>query len=381
MRDVFITHIGAFLPNQAVANDEMEAVLGISGERPSRARRLVLRSNGISRRHYAIDPHSGSPTHTNAQLSSAAIAAMLDQDFTRKDIQSLACGTSIPDQIMPGHAVMVHAELGAPPCEVVSLSGVCVAGVTALKYAYLGVGSGDVDKAVASGSELVSTILRGRFFSAELQGVAGNLKRSPELAFEKDFLRWMLSDGAGAVALQSRPHPVGPSLKIEWIVERSYASEFDTCMYCGAVKQDDGSLRGWTVQEPQDWLRQSTFSVKQDVKLLNDNIVEQTLLRPLREIIPWKKLSAGDIDYFLPHYSSNYFREKVFDGLQSLDFGIPYERWFTNLSTRGNTGSASIYIMLEELFHSGRLVPGQKILCYVPESGRFSAAFILLTSV
>ena len=62
-----------------------------------------------------------------------------------------------------------------------------------------------------------------------------------------------------------------------------------------------------------------------------------------------------------------------------LQLLIRPERWFTNLETKGNTGSASMYIMLEELFHSDKLKIGETILCYIPESGRFSTAFMLLT--
>jgi 3-oxoacyl-[acyl-carrier-protein] synthase-3 len=44
--------------------------------------------------------------------------------------------------------------------------------------------------------------------------------------------------------------------------------------------------------------------------------------------------------------------------------------------SKGNTGSASPYIMLDELFRSGRIQPGHKLLMFVPESGRFSSGFI-----
>ena len=47
MTDVFINNIAAFLPNAPVENDEIEAVLGQIGDRPSRARRAILRNNGI----------------------------------------------------------------------------------------------------------------------------------------------------------------------------------------------------------------------------------------------------------------------------------------------------------------------------------------------
>ncbi|MCG6535351.1 MAG: hypothetical protein L7F78_11820, partial [Syntrophales bacterium LBB04] len=58
-----------------------------------------------------------------------------------------------------------------------------------------------------------------------------------------------------------------------------------------------------------------------------------------------------------------------------------YEKWFTILAWKGNTGSASIYIILEELFHSDRLQKGQRLLCLIPESGRFSIAYMMLTVV
>ena len=67
--------------------------------------------------------------------------------------------------------------------------------------------------------------------------------------------------------------------------------------------------------------------------------------------------------------------------MQAASFTIPQDKWFTNLHSKGNTGSASIYIMLDELFRSGQLRDGQRILCFVPESGRFTGAFMHLTVV
>ncbi|HDO29860.1 MAG TPA: hypothetical protein ENG79_02225, partial [Desulfobacteraceae bacterium] len=67
--------------------------------------------------------------------------------------------------------------------------------------------------------------------------------------------------------------------------------------------------------------------------------------------------------------------------LQEINFAIPQDRWFTNLGRKGNTGSASFYIMLEELFSSGKLRRGERILGMIPESGRFSVGYVLLTVV
>jgi 3-oxoacyl-[acyl-carrier-protein] synthase-3 len=67
--------------------------------------------------------------------------------------------------------------------------------------------------------------------------------------------------------------------------------------------------------------------------------------------------------------------------MKEIGFEIPYEKWFTNLYTKGNTGSAAIYIIIEEIFKSDRLQKGQKLLCFIPESGRFSHCYMMLSVV
>ena len=375
---VYINNIAAFMPNEAVSNEQMEQVLGQAGDRPSRARRVILRNNGIKSRYYAIDPATGKQNFSNAELGAEAVKRVVEGHINLADMDALAFATSMADQVMPGHAVMVHGELKSPACEVVTTAGVCVCGITALKYAWMGVMAGQFDNAVAGASEVASAIMRGEQFEPELASRIEALEKNPEIAFEKDFLRWMLSDGAGAVLLQDRPADNGLSLKIEWIDVHSYAGEEEPCMYAGGEKVD-GVLHGWREYTPAERTAISAMSVKQDVRLLNEKVIYYTVERALSDTLKKHPLKTADIDWFLPHYSSNYFRQRVYDGLCNIDFEIPFEKWFTNLTEKGNTGSASIFIMLEELFHSGKLEKGQKLLCYIPESGRFSSGFMLLT--
>jgi len=377
--DVYLTRSAAYLPFSPVGNEEIEDVLGCVGGVPSRARRLVLRSNGIVSRHYAIDRATGRPAMTNAQLTAAAVRA-LGEDVGPVDC--LAAGTSMPDQLMPGHAVMVHGELGWPPLEAVSCAGICVAGVAALKYAWLNVRAGGARRAVATGSELASPVLLARNFEAEAEHKLHALAQRPELAFEKDFLRWMLSDGAGAALLEDQPGGgAQPSLRVEWIELSSAAHELPVCMYAGADKDAGGALQGWTRFDPAQWGERSVFAVKQDVRLLNENVVRATLGEPLARIMQRRALRADAIDWFLPHLSSHYFMEPVRACLAQIGLAIPPGRWFTNLATKGNTGSASPYIMLDELLRSGRIERGHRLLMFVPESGRFSSGFVYFTAV
>jgi 3-oxoacyl-[acyl-carrier-protein] synthase-3 len=156
-------------------------------------------------------------------------------------------------------------------------------------------------------------------------------------------------------------------------------------MYFGAVKTNEGfqkgHLKGWANQALTAENAPLIMSIKQDVKLLNDNVVRLTVEEALSRVIAKRGLRARDYRYFLPHYSSHYFRDRLHDAMANIDFSIPYEKWFTNLYTKGNTGSASIFIMLHELIETKALLPGEKILCFVPESGRFTSCYFQLTVV
>ncbi|MBO9512799.1 MAG: beta-ketoacyl-ACP synthase III [Variovorax sp.] len=375
--DVFLTRSAAYLPYSPVGNEEIEEVLGKVGGHASRARRLILRSNGIRSRHYAIDRATGRPGMTNAQLTAHAIRALGDDIGP---VDCLATGTSLPDQLLPNHAVMVHGELGWPRLEAVSCAGICLSGTAALRHAWLSVRAGDARRAVATGSELVSPLLMASNFEAEYAHKLQALEERPEIAFEKDFLRWMLSDGAGAVLLELQPR--GPlSLRIDWIELSSAAHELPACMYAGTDRDAEGALQGWMHTPPAQWHTASTFAIKQDVRLLNENIARATLGDPLRELVAKRGLDAARIDWFLPHLSSFFFEQPMRDCLDAVGLPIPRERWFTNLAQKGNTGAASPFIMLDELFRSGRVRAGQKLLMFVPESGRFSSGFVHLEAV
>jgi 3-oxoacyl-[acyl-carrier-protein] synthase-3 len=347
------------------------------GNKPSLARRIVLRNNGIKNRYYALDEH-GNTTHTNAEITALAIKNLTDKKFSIKDIELLACGTTSPDQLLPSHAVMVHGAIGGGNIELASFSGACCSGIQALKFGYLSVLSGNTTNAVVAGSERISRWLLAKNFETESENL-NLLKQNPYLAFDKEFIRWMLSDGAGAALLEDKPS--GPlSLKIEWLDITSYANEMETCMYAGAEKKEDSSVLGWSEFDSKQWLDKSIFSLKQDVKLLGENIVEYGA-RYLQEVIKKRKLKMDEITYFLPHLSSEFFRKKVYDSLVDAKIPISADKWFVNLPEVGNVGAASAYLMLEELFHSGKLKKGDKLLLMVPESARFSYAYALLTVV
>ena len=377
-RSVYITRMSKYLPNDPVSNDDIENILGRINHLPSRAKPLILRNNQIKTRYYALDKE-GKSTHSNAQLTQRAVEGLFDRNFGLSDVELLSCGTSTPDQLLPSHAAMVHGSLGGRPVEINSTTGACSAGVQALKFGHLSVLSGTTRNAVCTGSDRFSKWMLARYFKEEANKIA-LLNKDGIIAFEKDFLRFMLSDGAAAVLLQPDPNPAGLSLRIEWIEQRSFAHELQTCMYAGGIKNGDGSMIGWTELDQEEWTGQSVFAFKQDTKLLGDFIVKKGG-ELLKSLVKERNLDVSAITYFLPHLSSQYFGPRIESELKALDLDIPVSKWFTNLSWVGNVGAASAYLMLEELFNSGKLKKGDTLLVMVPESARFNYGYILLTAV
>lgn len=367
MNKAYITSSGKFLPGDPVENHELEDYLGMINGEPSRLKDRILKQNGIKQRHYALDKQQVSK-YSVAGMAAAAIGDCLrNAGLHKNDIDLLVTATTQGDLPVPGLASMVHAEAELGALEIASITGVCSSSIMALSNAVHQVRSGEKKNAVVCAAEFASRMFKSSRF-----------KRGESLSLDVEFLRWMLSDGAGAMLVQDEVSANTNSLEIEWTDIRSYAHLFDLCMYAGGNKNKTGAVEKY-------WLDYDTFSeaddagaifLKQDARLVN-NIIKLGVQR-FFELVDEKKIDPMKIDYLLCHYSSHHFRRNVLELMEKGGVVIPEEKWFTNLYTRGNTGAASIFIMLDELMQSGKLKGGETILCMVPESGRFITSFMQL---
>ena len=371
MNGAYINSIGKFLPGKPIANEQIEDYVGKVNGATSLAKNRILKSNGIKQRYYALDRQQNT-TYSNSNMAAYAVKDTLSRyDLEPKEIDLLACATSLPDLLLPGFASMVHGELPQlSPLEIVSTQGICCGGVTALNYATSQVKLGQKKNALAVASELASRLFTNTKFEAQ-----SDIKKGKKLSFDTEFLRWMLSDGAGALLIQDRPRTDGISLKIEWIELISHANAYPLCMYAG-TKDETGTKSWLDYPSYTEAAADGAINLRQNIRLL-DNVI-QLGVEGWLTLIEKGKIKCSEIDWFLCHYSSHFFRSQIIELLTKANCMIPESKWFTNLYTKGNTGCASIYLMLEELFNSGKLKPGEKICCFVPESGRFTTAYMLL---
>jgi 3-oxoacyl-[acyl-carrier-protein] synthase-3 len=225
-----------------------------------------------------------------------------------------------------------------------------------------------------SGSEFSSRYFRPGFYEN-----TRIYKETGEVPLDADFLRFTLSDGAGAALLESKPNARQASFRIKWIDIRSYADRFETCMVGGGIRVK-GALQHWgDFGGPLAATDAGALMLTQDFSMLQEMV--PIWVSHYLDMIDQGKIVIDEIDYLCSHYSSHSLREEAVAALKAAGALIDEDKWYSNLYTRGNTGTASIFIMLEEFCREKKPGKGAKILCHVPESGRCLHGLMLLEVV
>lgn len=358
MFDCYITSTGSYLPGKPIDNDTIAKYLGRTlGE--SKVKEKILKVNGIRTRHYALDENQNA-THSAYELAAEAVKNCLKDTTT---IDYLSAGSTRAPLLAPGLTSGLHDELSkqdivSDAIEINSNSGICSSGAQAFVNACRSVKSGDVEKAVCVGVEQPSDILKSKNFkpSYDLVNVFRDVRTSKW--FMSTFLRFMLSDGAGAFLLEQKPSENGPSLKVDWTYSRSFANETPVCMTL--------DTKGKHV------LSQDVNILAKHMPRLCEQVVEEALEKNSETLDSYAAI--------LPHMSSYFFEPTVKKIAAKLSPDKDVRCW-TNLRTAGNTGAASIYIMLDEYMKTQPLTAGDKLLLFVPESGQFNFVLMSLTVV
>ena len=370
----YITATGVFLPGYPVPNDEIEDYIGKAGHASSDLKDLILANCGIKTRHYAIDKDQQTVMSNAAMAAGAVRVAAERAGLGPDDVELLTAATTVPDLMGPGHASMVHGELGYGPLEIVTTHGICSCGMMALKNAYLQVAIGEKRNAICVASEFAS-----RGFKSTRYEDMNAISDDGSLPMETAFLRYMLSDGAGAAVIENAPAPSGISLRIDWISLTSYANTEQACMYLGS--NDNAASKTWgdypTVAAAA---ADGALALRQKLSLLPHLV--RVGIDEYQRLCAMGKFDPRKVTWFPAHYSSERMKTLMFGEFtrRKVDIGRP-EMWFSNLTRVGNIGSAAIFVILDEMMTEGLINDGDTLLCMVPESGRFAISFMHLTAV
>ena len=376
MNPVYISATGAFLPGDPVDTIDMLDRLGEIDKKSRKFRDFVTRQNGIKTRHYAMD-NNHRLTISNAGMAAKAVEdVLLNADLDIDHLDSLSAATTMPDLIVPGHASAVHGALRARPMEIASFQSVCASAMMAIKNAWMNVRCGEVKSAVAVGSDLPSIRFRPVAYKP-----AEELLKDTQMRMSAEFLRWTLSDGAGSALLESAPRGA-LSYRIDSIRTRSFAHQFETCMYAGIAPHHKADLTHAWSAHPSGLFEASmdgAIMLLQDMSLLKD--IFQVWADEVQGLADAGYYDPGSLNWFLCHYSAASLRDEFAALLRTRGVNIGMEKWWSNLSWRGNTGAASAFLLLHDFLASGQAKPGDRIYLMVPESGRALMSSMFLTVV
>ena len=360
MSECYITSTGAYLPGEAVDNERMHEYLGrVLGEGKVRSR--ILKANGIESRYYALDKRQNL-THSLYELAAEAVRNCLPQDDDSLHIDYLSAGTTHAPYLAPGISSLLHDQLSksdilSHPVEINSNAGICSSGAQAIVNAARAVRSGEAEAAVCVGAEQSSIGLRSKAFRTayDLPAILRDVKSSKW--FMSVFLRFMLSDGAGAFLVEPQPRQGNLSLRVDWTYSRSFANQAPLCMHIDS----------------------DTMILRQNIKILAKYMAPLSKEAVEGALCKYEE-TLDSYDMVLPHMSSYYFEPSVKRIMAELSpkREVPY---WTNLRTAGNTGAASIYIMLDEYLKTQLVKSGDRLLLFVPESGQFNFVLVSLTVV
>ncbi len=189
---------GTYLPGKQITIDEVDHYLGSLPNAPSkiqswlkRMKKLMKEMLEVDYYHFAIDPDTRKFTDDNITMSvKAAKIAIQSAGINIEDIDLIAYGSAHQDQ-MPTASVRIQEALGIEACSEISIHANCTSAYKALLTAYDMIRVGRYKTALVVSSNISSSELRAEYYN------------QPLIKKEEVFLRYFLSDGAGAIILQA----------------------------------------------------------------------------------------------------------------------------------------------------------------------------------
>ena len=279
-----------------------------------------------------------------------------------QDVTVLCTGCSGGDLAMPGFANMVQGELHAPPdASRAAIKGVCAASMAALQHAASTLELSEHGHALVAASEMPSRMFKRSRFAP----------RGYDTDFDSHFLRWMLSDGAGACLLSKQPRTRGPVAEARWIHNRSFSGDLPVCMQIGQPSGAQRPVLSRLSVAGRGGSRRRVLCLRQDIRLLPH--LFELGIHEYVELVRRAAFRPEQIDHFLCHYSSQKFARRGRRPDARAGLSIP-TRALVQQSRPARQHRRGV-----DLHHARRLLrerelkPGQRILCFVPESGRFTS--------
>jgi 3-oxoacyl-[acyl-carrier-protein] synthase-3 len=327
-----IVGLGTYLPEEVLTNDDLAGMMDTSDE-------WIFSRTGVRKRHRAR--HDETTASLCVEASRKAIEnAGLEPD----DIDMIIMGTMFPDYTYPGPGMVVQLRLGmSRTIPVFDLRVQCVGFVYALSMADLYIRSGQARHVLAVfGEKEFDHFKIDRQIGVIFGDGAGAAVIGPSEGDRGLLVTDMHGDGSGVPDLvMTSDNMVG--------LREGEAHWPEELQKNRAYWEERGLVPGHT--KFPFWIGQEVFR----------NAVKR-LMHSARSVLKECELTVDDIAYFFLHQANQRINAKLIELLH-----LPVERVPSNIERIGNTGAASVIILMDEELRAGRLEPGA--LCLLSAFG------------
>lgn len=294
---------GSYAPAHILDNHDIAKLVDTSDE-------WIRERTGVERRHIIEDET------TVFMAAEAGKRALCDAGIGPEEIDMILVATISSDVILPCTACEVQKILGAERAVCFDLSAACSGFIFAYNTALCYLHSGMYQNILIIGSESLSALTNWK-------------DRGTCILF---------GDGAGAAvvsACEGEPY--------------RFAVHSDGNKGSALTCKSRSSLAHMQNPEEEMYMQMNGREVF--------SFAVRKVPEAIEEVLAANNLKAEEIDYFILHQANRRIIESV-----SKRMGVGIEKFPMNLQEYGNTSSASIPILLDELRRNGTLKMGQKLV-------------------
>jgi len=358
---VKLTGTGSYLPGNPITIDEVDNYLGELTEAPKKIQKWLHRMKILMKEmlevdyyHFAIDPETLEFTDDNITMSvKAAKRAINEAGIKAEDIDLIVYGSAHQDQ-MPTASVRIQEALGIEQCGEMSIHANCTSAYKALLIASDFIKSGRYRNALVLSSSMSSSELRAEYYN------------QPIVKKEELFLRYFLSDGAGALVLQAADEK-----KNGLFVEHTY-------MESVGGKKPSAMLN----KRPAYWMnpkKEFELGYHHLAQMFNEQLRTHfhdedgsVFLKGLKRMLDKYPVNLSELKYFQVNFPSKHISELIMDECDEL--GIPRDTLYTKMATMGYVGPPMAFISIDKIVREEKLIINDLILSFVTEVSKFMQA-------
>lgn len=316
MKGVKILGTGSYMPPTVITNDDFAKFLDTNDE-------WIYSRTGIRERFYSTDK-------MNYQMAGEAAKAALENSGVKaEEIDMIVVSSCSTDFFYPNTACLVQSIIGAENASCIDINTACTGFISALDMARRYLCTGDCDKIMIVASEFLTR--------------------------QQDFTDrtscFLFGDGAGAVIVEAADKPFYSVLGAK--------GDMLDALYCRIEYDGNFPAEGFNDYD-KDIKDKLNTEAKNKYLQMDGKAVYRFAVDAMADsfarVCEKAGVSSGDIDILIPHQANIRIIQAA---LKSMD--IPKEKVYVNLDKHGNTSSACIPTILDDLNRTGKLKEGDKL--------------------